>query len=290
MGDLTEAEPGTAPSIGLVSWRSPAVGTAFLDLASRTGVAGVQLDFGGPGRAPWLDQPRHLELLRRRSVETGIALLAVAGNALNDIGLAAPVRSAAAAEVERLVVRMLDAAAALGCPLVFLPSFRRSAIEDSEALHRTAQVLSWAAAEASARRLLLANENTLGPGRALELVERVAAPNFRLVLDNYNLASAGVDPAGIIADLAPYLADQVHLKDGPAGVNTAPLGSGDGHLESTMDALARERLDVRFLLLENDYRDGDDARLSADIAWARNQAERLRQPIGSADERRDTVS
>jgi sugar phosphate isomerase/epimerase len=249
-------------------------------LAARAGLTGVQLDFGGPGRAERLDTPGLVPALRRRASDSGVQLLAVAGNLLNDIGLTAPAGTAEAARVRDLIERMLDTAAGLGCPLVFVPSFRRSAIDGPQALRRTAEVLAWAAREAEPRGLTFANENTLPPSQALTLVERVGVAGFRLVLDVYNLPRAGVDAPGVVGELAAHLADQVHLKDGADGDTTVPLGRGDGGIGTTLDALARSAAPVRFLVLENDYRDGDLERLGADVAWAR---ERARTTVGNEE-------
>lgn len=243
-------------------------GARLLDLAEVCGIAGVQLDFGGPGRGPWLDDGNGLTELRRGASDRGVELLAIAGNVLNDVGLTAPAGTAEAARVRSLVDRMLDAAAASGCPLVFLPSFRRSVIDGPGSFERTVEVLTWASDQASARTLLLANENTLGPAGVQSLVEQVDRHNFRLILDTYNLPLAGVEPTGVVAAAAGHLADQVHVKDGRAGDTTVAVGAGDGAVGSTLDAMVTSGQDVRFLVLENDYRDGDTDRLSADVAWA----------------------
>lgn len=268
----------SAPDLGMVSWRAPVIGTGLLTLAAQAGLAAVQVDFGGHDRGPWLDAPGNLARLRRQASDTGVRLSAVAGNLLNDVGLTAPEGTTAAMQVRALIDRMLDAAAALGCPLVFLPSFRRSAIDGPLAFDRTSEVLAWASSEASLRGLVLGNENTLGPARASELVTRVDAANFKLVLDVHNLPRAGVDPVEVVTALTTHLADQVHLKNGVGEDTTVPLSQGDFDIVQTLDELARQAVAVNLFVLENDYRDGDLRRLNSDIAWARRQAQRSPKP------------
>ncbi|MEX2983592.1 sugar phosphate isomerase/epimerase family protein [Streptomyces sp. C36] len=262
------------PAVGLTDWRLPVTGPDALALARDLGADGVQLDLGGPGRAPLLDAPGTLDAVREAAAATGVRVLGLAANTLNDIGLTAPAGGADAVRVRAVLTRLLDAASAVGAPLVFVPSFRRSAIEDGAALRRTAEVLAPAAAEAAARGLLLANENVLDGARAAELVERVGSPAFRLLLDTHNPRAAGVDVPELLAAAGRHFADQIHLKDSaePAAA-TAPMG-GDGLIRRTLAALVRHRVPVRALVLENDYRDGDRARLAADLAWARRQAAR----------------
>ncbi|QUQ64988.1 sugar phosphate isomerase/epimerase family protein [Kutzneria sp. CA-103260] len=255
--------------VGLTEWRLAASGPEAVRLAALVGADGVQLDFGGPGRGEPIDGPGRIEALRAAAAECGVDLLALAGNQFNDVGLTAE------SEIVRpLLIRLLDAAVELGVPLVFVPSFRRSAIDGLESFTRTAEVLRWASAEAAARHVLLANENVLDGERARALAEEIDSPAFRLVLDTFNPVATGRCVAELVALASDLLADQVHLKDGPPTVGASPLlGSGIGKLDETVDALRRHQAPVHAFVLENDYRDGDSVRLAADLAWARRRAE-----------------
>ncbi|GAA4955188.1 sugar phosphate isomerase/epimerase family protein [Actinoplanes utahensis] len=254
--------------VGLAEWRLPAAGAEAVRLAAAVGADGVQLDFGGPGRGEVIDVPGRIDALRAAADAVGMRLLALSGNHFNDVGLLS-----GANVVQPLMERLLDAAAALGVPLVLVPSFRRSAIDGPDAFDRTARTLAWAAEQAAARGLLLANENVLAGDRARALFDAVGSPAFRLVLDTYNPVAAGANVAELVASVADLLADQVHLKDGPDRDGVSPLlGAGDGGLGETIAALAAQRVPVHAFVLENDYRDGDPKRLATDLAWARQRA------------------
>ncbi|WP_053732551.1 sugar phosphate isomerase/epimerase [Nocardia sp. NRRL S-836] len=245
--------------IGLVDWRLPVTGPDAVSLAARLGVDGIQLDLGGPCRAPALDAPERLRSVRKAFSRTGIAPLAVSVNTLNDIGITV---ADAAAEVRQVITRALHAAVELGAGLVFLPSFRRSAITGPRQLARTAEVLRWACAEAERRGLLLASENVLQPSELRLLIEQVGSSAFRIVLDTGNPAKAGLDPVEVIRAAGDTLADQVHLKNPddrlPLSVNAPAVLGAIRELEHT---------DV--FVLENDHRDGDLRRLGADLEWVR---------------------
>ncbi|MGV9269572.1 sugar phosphate isomerase/epimerase family protein [Kitasatospora sp. NPDC003701] len=259
-----------SPLVGLAGWRLPGDHFGAVELTRRTGVEGLQLDLGGPGRGPRLDAPGTVDRLREDGARHRVRLLAVAGNTLNDIGLHAPEGSRDALRVRRVLIRVLDTALALGAPLAFVPSFRRSAIGDPQQLRRTAAVLAWAAGEAQARGLLLASENDLDPRRARTLAEEVAAPAFRLLLDTYNPRVAGVDVLALIDATHPWIAPQIHLKDGTNGVVARDLlGDGDGPVRAAVHALAARAGPPEALVLENDYRDGDLRRLALDVARVR---------------------
>jgi sugar phosphate isomerase/epimerase len=259
-----------SPLVGLADWRLPGNHFDAVALARRAGAEGLQLDLGGPGRGPFLDAPGTVDRLREDCAAHGLRLLGVAGNTINDIGLTAPAGSRDALRARQALVRVLDAAHDLGAPLAFVPSFRRSAIDDADDLRRTAKVLAWAVWEAQARGLVLASENALDPAAARELVERVAAPSFRLVLDTYNPRVYGVDVLALIEVTHPWLAGQVHLKDGTDGVvGRELLGDGDGRVWEALAALLRHAGAPDAVILENDYRDGDLRRLALDIERAR---------------------
>jgi sugar phosphate isomerase/epimerase len=254
--------------VGLTEWRLPVSGIEAVRLAASVGAEGVQLDFGGQGRGELIDAPGRTDALLAEAQACGVRLLALAGNHFNDVGL-----TSEPGIVRPLLERLLDAAVALGMPLAFVPSFRRSAIDGPVAFARTAEVLRWAAAEAAARDLLLANENVLTGEQARALADEVGSPSFRLLLDAFNPVAAGLRADALVTSLGELLADQVHLKDGPPDAGASPLlGAGDGRLEDTVDALREHRVPVHAFVLENDYRDGDPARLAADLAWARRRA------------------
>ncbi|WP_327230989.1 sugar phosphate isomerase/epimerase family protein [Streptomyces murinus] len=261
-------------AVGLTAWRLPSVGAeAAVGCAASLGSDGVQLDLGGPGRGPWTDAPETVEAVLRASSELGVALLGMTANTLNDIGLTAPADSSDGTRARTVVVRLLDTAHACGVPLAFVPSFRRSAIDTPDDFRRTVRVLSWATAEATARGLLLASENVLAAEQAARLVEEVGSPDFRLLLDPYNLCAAGRDAVRWVTAVGPYLADQIHLKDGhPATGSGAQLGAGNGRLDDVLAAVTVHGPAPRALVLENDYRDGGTTRPLRDLAWARVRA------------------
>jgi sugar phosphate isomerase/epimerase len=254
--------------VGLVDWRLPVTGPDAVSLAARLGVDGIQLDLGGPCRAPALDEPERLRAVRKAFAETGIAALAVSVNVLNDIGITVV---DAAAEVRQVIVRALHTAVELGAGLVFLPSFRRSAITGPDELTRTAEVLHWACAQAERLELLLANENVLRPEALRQLIDQVGSPAFRIVLDTGNPAKAGLDPVEVIRAAGDALADQVHVKNRD---DRKPLSINDPTLLNTLTELTHADVFV----LENDHRDGDLRRLGADLEWVRTARELRRDP------------
>ena len=255
-------------SIGLADWRLPVNGPEGVYLAAEVGAEGIQLDLGGPERAPWLDNPQRLKAIQNAIADTGVHPLAVSANVMNDIGLCAKSGSPAAKDVLNIISRAIDAASALDVGLVFLPSFRRSEIINHAALIRTAEVLQWACTEAQRRGLLLATENVLTPHDLLKLIRLVDSVTLRVVLDTGNPLKVRQSPLGIVKVAAKWIAPQIHIK---SIAKREPLIIHHSIIVDVLNALNNEAVSFNTLVLENDYRDGDIIRMKRDIGWVRAQ-------------------
>jgi len=262
--------------IGLADWRLPVSGPDAVRLAARAGAEGIQLDLGGPGKAPWLDSTGRLQTLSTVLAETGVKPLAVSANLLNDIGLAAEKGTLASKNVRNVIRRALDVAVTLRASLVFLPSFRNSAIESLSVLARTAEVLQWACSEASKRGLLLATENVLDSKQLQQLIASVDATNLRVILDTGNPLAAGLSPVEVVRVAAPVLAQQVHIKSAD---DKKQLSNDEAAVLETFEELESRHIPVEAFVLENDYRDGVHARLKTDILWLKKYISRFRNNL-----------
>ncbi|AOS64328.1 sugar phosphate isomerase/epimerase family protein [Actinoalloteichus hymeniacidonis] len=272
-GAFGSRAPSADCLVGMVDWRIRESGPAAVRRSARLGVDGIQLDLGGPGTGPRLDAPGRLDAVREIAESTGVRLLAVCANRLNDIGLTARAGSRDAARVQRVLDRLLDAAHFLGAPLVIVPGFRRSAIGGPEHFARTAAVLREAARAAEARNLLLGSMNRLDARWSTLLAKAVGSAAFRLMLNPANVTASGTCPVDFVGETAGLLADQVALKEVPPDVRAGPEpGSVTDRLDDTLDALRAQRVPVRALVSETDHRDGDPIRLAHDLDRLRRRA------------------
>lgn len=253
--------------IGLVDWRLPYSGYKAVRLSKELGVDAIQLDLGGPNRAPWLDEPHNLRLLKNTLIDSNITPLAIAANVINDIGLTAEVGSASYFQVKKIVIRALDIAEKIGANLVIIPSFRLSAINNLLSFYRTAEILQWACSEAKDRELFIATENILLPKQLMLLISLVNSSNLRIILDTGNLALAGVNPISIINIASHILSGQIHIKN---SINTNSLNTNNSDVSCPLLELNNLQLKIESLVLENDYRDGDIERIKSDINWLKS--------------------
>jgi L-ribulose-5-phosphate 3-epimerase len=265
--------------LALVDWRLPVCGADAVRVCAEHRVDALQLDFGGPGRAPCLDDVRRQDAIMAACDEYGVNITALAGNQLNEAGLGLPHDSAGRLALQKIMISMLDLAKRFSASLVFFPSFYRGLIRDQETLGRTARMLAWACREARDRGLIIGNENDLSIAWARQLAAEVNAENFRLIFDSYNPVKAGHKTIEMLEQMSGCFASQVHIKDGIGSQDgKIRLGSGEGNIRAILARLVKTDWVERYVI-ENDYRDGELQRLADDITW-------LHSCLASEQERR----
>ncbi len=257
----------TPASFALTDWRLPTSGVEAIRLCAENQINAIQIDFGGPGRSPCLDNSKRQELILEACDRYGVQITALAGNQLNDIGLGTEINRHDRKIVEDLIISILDVASRFSVPLVFLPSFRQGHITDQASLKRTANILRWACQEAQQRNIVLANENDLSGILARQLMAEVNMENFCLIFDCFNLVKAGHSAIEILTQMDGCFATQVHIKDGLIGKEGyMPLGQGDGQLKTILSALMKTTW-AKLYVLESDYRDYKSLLLQNDLQW-----------------------
>jgi L-ribulose-5-phosphate 3-epimerase len=257
---------GSRVRIGVTQWSLDGSGADTVYKADELGFSAMHIDSGDLDGDLRLDDDAVRDRYRRAAGETGVAIAAIAGGGLNDLGLTSPPRSANADNCRASIRIAIDAAVDLGVPVVFLPSFRAGEIRDEADLRRTAEVLAEACDYAADRPITIATENTLGAEANLRLLAIAARPGLRILLDTQNPYLWGHPVAPMVDALWPHLVDQVHVKDGRDGVmGDAALGEGESDFAATAGALRRHSF-AGTVISENDYH-GDRSSLAArDIA------------------------
>jgi L-ribulose-5-phosphate 3-epimerase len=250
----------------VTQWSLDGSGADTLRRAAVLGFTAVHIDSGDLDGDLRLDDDRVREAYRRAAGETGVTIEAIAGGGLNDLGLTSPPGSVNAVRCRDSIRIAIDAAVDLGVPMVFLPSFRAGEIREEEDLRRTADVLADACDHAAGRPVTVATENTLGGAANLRLLASANRPGLRILLDTQNPYLWGHAVAAMVDDLWPHLVDQVHVKDGRAGVmGDAALGDGDSGFVATAAALHRRGF-AGVAISENDYHGDRSALATRDIA------------------------
>lgn len=252
--------------IGICEWCVPADGlAASLDWAARAGLQGLAPDLGTPGRPHGLDQEAARHQCREAGERLGLSLPALSVNLFCEVGMSDP---AAEPEVQAAFAAAVDTAAALGIPIIQVPSFFAGSIDSKEDLDQTVRVLRQACVRAEGTPVLIGSENVLPADQQRELVTRVDHPQFRVVFDTRNpFAMKRQNGPEVLRAILPHVA-QVHVKDGLDDGPSTVLGQGNSDYHDSIRILADADY-PGWLILENDYRclDGPDSftRIRQDI-------------------------
>ena len=160
----------------------------------------------------------------------------------------------------------VDAAENMKIPMVFVPAFGVSSIDSDEQFDNAVEMFQYACAYAQDKGVLISSENKLRPAKAIELVERVDDKNFSLFYDSYNYYyEKGWNQLDILKELYPYLGNQLHVKDGKAGVLAGSLlGEGESGFNQVMDFL-REQNYSGWIIMENLYEKRPENTFETDV-------------------------
>jgi 2-epi-5-epi-valiolone 7-phosphate 2-epimerase len=239
--------------IGVTQWSVDGRGPDTVRRAASLGFAAMHISSGELDGSLRLDGGALRDAYLEAARESGVTIDAIAGGDLNDVGMTSPAGSRNADRCRTTIQIAIDAAAEMGVPLVFLPSFRAGEIHDAADLRRTAAVLADACDHVAGRPVTIATENTLGADGNLELLQVADRPELRVLLDTQNPSLWGHPATAMIEPLWPHLADQAHVKDGRDGqMGNAILGDGDSDFLATATALRQRGFDGA-LISENDY-------------------------------------
>ena len=148
----------------------------------------------------------------------------------------------------------IDSAAYMGIPMVFVPSFGASSIENEDDMTNTIRMFKYACDYARDKGIQISSENKLDADRAIELYESVNADNFSLFYDSNNyFFQKGYDQLELLKKLYPYLGSQLHVKDGKPGVLAGSLlGEGDAGFYDVVNYLRNQNYNG-WLVMENLY-------------------------------------
>ncbi|CAA6679019.1 MULTISPECIES: sugar phosphate isomerase/epimerase [unclassified Lentimonas] len=267
--------------IGVCCWSLPQ-GTARerIELAARSGLSGVQLELG--------TEVEQYPLSNQSLRDEYRALRDALGMAYPSLGMNVFCEHAAtrreSAELLRNAIDLgIDTALDLGIPLLQVPSFKASSIRNVAGLEQTIELFRYACEQAANTSLLIGSENVLNPVELEQLVEGVAAPNFRIYFDTANPAAmTGVSAVTMLDASLPHLVE-THLKDSRADRTPVLLGEGESGFFEVAAHLAASDY-AGWLVLENPYERLMAARGLSAEALLRKDVTTIRECFGlSAD-------
>ncbi|MBR5869097.1 MAG: sugar phosphate isomerase/epimerase [Clostridia bacterium] len=240
-------------NIAICQWCAPSAGSDVCRFAAEAGVNGVELDIGPLDQGMPMTDPAVQAQYLREAETHGIRFPSLALNVFGEYTMLTP-WSDPRSEVTRNILKSgVMTAAAMGIPLLQVPSFGGNTIKNREDMIITAEYLRYTARLAQKFRITIGAENTLNAEENRILLDMVGEPNCKVYFDNENMVFfRQQDPVDMIRTLGKDLCE-LHLKDGTEDtLSCRPLGEGNARAAECAEAL----LEIGYkgwLVLENDY-------------------------------------
>lgn len=240
--------------LGVCNFCVPGTGVFAPELVAEAGLDGMSLEFGTYDKGFPLScrriQDAYLEAARRYNIEycnigcSGFDFIpfhAHRGNEYHKI-------------VKKCLSDAINTASYMNIPLVFIPTFGVSTINDEEQFENAVSMFQYACDLASEVGVLIASESVMKPENQIKLYNRVARDNFGIFYDSNNFFYfKGYDQLEVLKQLYDYLIPQLHVKDSKAGFFAGSLlGKGESQFFDVIDYL-KEREYSGWIISENLY-------------------------------------
>ncbi len=203
--------------LGACDWSiGPRLSPGTFDIARTIGLQGLQVSYNTTQDEVGLSNPDTLRAIRGASVRTGIKIAGLAIGELNRT----PYKSEA--RTEEWVWNSVDAAKALGAPVILLAFFGNGELRDDEAgQKKVIERLKKVAPHAEKQGITLGIESYLSARDHLKIIEAVGSKAVKVYYDSRNSADAGHDIYQEIPFLGKDRICELHMKE-----NGFRLGEG----------------------------------------------------------------
>ncbi len=203
--------------LGACDWSiGPRLSPATFDIARKIGLQGLQVSYNTTTDEIGLSNPETLRAIREASVRTGVKIAGLAIGELNRT----PYKSEA--RTEEWVWKSVDAAKALGAPVILLAFFGNGELRDDEAgQKKVIERLKIVAPHAEKQGITLGIESYLSARQHLDIMDAVGSNAIKVYYDARNSADAGHDVYQEIPMLGKDRICELHMKE-----NGFRLGEG----------------------------------------------------------------
>ncbi len=239
--------------IGICQWSIPIDGPYACKIISELGIEGMQLDLGSYERGFHLSnkivQKGYIELGRKYN----ISFPSIAVTELDNFNILGPQDSEETKIAKTAIIKAIDTAESMKIPLVLVPNFEKSRINNDNDFNRLVNVLQSTCDYAFDKGMNISTENILSIEDNIKLLKEVDRPNLKLYFDTQNpYLHKKYDISNMIDKLSPHICE-VHVKDGKNGdLSGALLGTGDSGFYRSMESLKKMNYSG-WVLLENYY-------------------------------------
>jgi L-ribulose-5-phosphate 3-epimerase len=221
LGALASLDLSAAPKpryrLGACDWSvGKSMSPEAFDLARQIGLQGLQVSYNTGKDEAGLSDPDTLRSIREAAKRTGVRVSSLAIGELNRV----PYKSEA--RTEEWVWNSVDAAKALGAPVVLLAFFSKGDLRNDEAGKKAViERLKKVAPHAEKQGVTLGIESYLSAPEHLDIMQAVGSKAIKVYYDFRNAADAGYDIYEEIPLLGREQICEIHMKE-----NGFRLGEG----------------------------------------------------------------
>ena len=253
--------------IGIAQWCLKSQGSGAVREASKLGFNCIQLETYFPGEKYYIGHDYVIESYRLASMQTNVTLCALALNVIEKIGIVDTFDMDDNSRLSVIIRDSIQAASLLNIPLLYIPNFKESEIKNDNALSSVSQIFKSVCLLAQQYDITVATENTLNFRNTAKLITLVNETNFKVLIDIYNPLLWGHSVCEIIRYNHPYIADQLHIKDGINGImGNARLGEGDSPPLYEIFKEIHYPINQYTYIFENDYQTNAFSFVKQDMA------------------------
>lgn len=239
--------------IAAVSWGLPGGGCFAPEIAGLAGLDGIQLELGSYEKGYSLGQKEIRNLYLERGHELGIQYPSIV---LNDVMVHEFIHGRGTKNWEIALEQVdlgLEAAHEMNIGQIMIPSFENNLITESRHEENTAEFLRLACDKAQLYGITILTETALDYQSQIEMMDEIGRNNLKLFFDSQNYQFfSGLDQGEELVHLLPYMAGQIHLKDGIREPGERLLGEGNMKFEEQAAILGESGFEG-WLILENYY-------------------------------------
>ncbi|WP_247237692.1 sugar phosphate isomerase/epimerase [Telluribacter sp. SYSU D00476] len=203
--------------LGACDWSlGKAMSAEAFDLARQIGLQGLQVSYNTGKDEAGLSNPATLQTIREAAGRTGVRVSSLAIGELNRVPYKSEVRT------EEWVWNSVDAAKALGAPVVLLAFFTQGDLRQDEAGKKAViERLRKVAPQAEKQGVTLGIESYLSAQEHLDIIQAVGSPAVKVYYDFRNATDAGYDIYQELPMLGREQICEIHMKE-----NGFRLGEG----------------------------------------------------------------
>lgn len=241
---------------GSTVWGLPGHGLFAPYLAKKAGLDGLQLELGsyefGYALAQKGVQEAYLEEKDKYQLEYPSIVL----NDLMKHGYAKGCNTEDGKIAFDMMELSLDVADEMQIDSIMIPNFGENRLREPVHIENTITALKFVCEKAQKKGITVMTENPLSWDQQIKLLEAVGADNLKIHYDSQNMKyNWDLDPCEQLEKLYPYMAKQLHVKDGnakPDPAGSKPLGMGNTDFYRQMELLKKFDYDG-WIITENYY-------------------------------------